>query len=112
VAINMYKKARMYDQMIRLVSQYRKDNLAQVGGQPAPLSYDCCFPCTRLPSAWLAIAQHSLRTASHHCVPVAAELLSLDLSSMCEILCKAWHVLIQPCPPAHPSGPCAGGHCS
>jgi hypothetical protein len=30
VAINMYKKARMYDQMIRLVSQFRKDNLAQV----------------------------------------------------------------------------------
>ncbi|KAJ9515621.1 hypothetical protein QJQ45_021684, partial [Haematococcus lacustris] len=29
VAINMYKKARMYEQMIRLVAQYRKDNLAQ-----------------------------------------------------------------------------------
>lgn len=33
VAINMYKKARMYDQMIRLVSQYRKDNLVQVGAR-------------------------------------------------------------------------------
>jgi intraflagellar transport protein 172 len=30
MAINMYKKAKMYDQMIRLVQQYRKDNLAQV----------------------------------------------------------------------------------
>lgn len=28
-AINMYKKARLYDQMIRLVSQHRKDNLTQ-----------------------------------------------------------------------------------
>ena len=30
MAINMYKKAKMYDQMIRLVQQYRKENLAQV----------------------------------------------------------------------------------
>lgn len=30
MAITMYKKARMYDQMIRLVSQHRKDNLPQV----------------------------------------------------------------------------------
>lgn len=31
MAINMYKKARMYDHMIRLVAQHRKDNLVQVG---------------------------------------------------------------------------------
>lgn len=29
-AIAMYKKARLYEHMIRLVQQYRKDNLAQV----------------------------------------------------------------------------------
>lgn len=29
-AINMYKKARQFDQMIRLVAQHRKDNLLQV----------------------------------------------------------------------------------
>ena len=32
MAINMYKKAKMYDQMIRLVQQYRKENVAQVWG--------------------------------------------------------------------------------
>ena len=30
-AINMYKKVKLYDQMIRLVTQYRKENLIQVG---------------------------------------------------------------------------------
>ncbi len=40
MAITMYKKARNYDQMIRLVSQHRKDNLVQV----------CvCVVCVRLP---------------------------------------------------------------
>ena len=30
-AINMYKKVKLYDQMIRMVTQYRKENLIQVG---------------------------------------------------------------------------------
>ena len=30
LAINMYKKNRHYDQMIRLVAQYRKDLLTEV----------------------------------------------------------------------------------
>lgn len=30
LAINMYKNARQYDPMIRLVAHHRKDNLAQV----------------------------------------------------------------------------------
>jgi intraflagellar transport protein 172 len=48
LAINMYKKNRHYDQMIRLVAQYRKDLLTEVRLGLKLLVYEAlCYSCMR-----------------------------------------------------------------